>query len=266
MNDYSYVGANPINRADPSGLCWLNPNTTDFEKSECHAAFSSWTTAILDEYPNWPPDVSAIVRDEVDYWSALSFSEFARQWNSGHPLPSQGSTTQQFTTIVSPWAAAGGAIALGDSPAPGPMDIIGGVIVTGAVCYAAYEVATQPHFPDRAEFPFHFAKDLGIDARLGTIAEHIAKLLDTEVLGYPGSGSNPNRDPDGGWCRTIRRAIQDIQKKSSRMSEAQFNRELAQSGWSGDRWAQLLAFGGQLIAEGLCNDHWDDFDGGFLAG
>ena len=109
----------------------------------------------------------------------------------------------------------------------------------------------------------HEYKVPGFESKVGTLAEHLAKLIEREVAGYPPSDPNPNRDPDGGWCRTIRRVIQEID--GAGYSERQLNRDLEASGFAGDRWLQIISAVREVIERGLCDDHWGDFGGGSLA-
>jgi hypothetical protein len=103
----------------------------------------------------------------------------------------------------------------------------------------------------------------GFDEKVGTLAEHLAKLLDREVAGYPRPDPNPNGDPDGGWCRTIRRIIKEIDDAG--YSTKQFNRDLEAAGYSKDNWNVIVAAVRDVIRDGLCDDHWGDFNGGSLA-
>src|SRR5258708_28476568 len=70
-----------------------------------------------------------------------------------------------------------------------------GVVAFCALGIGAIKTVTAIHFPAR---PYFFRLS-GLDAKVNTLAEHLAKLLEHEVAGYPPSDPNPNRDPDGGW-------------------------------------------------------------------
>ena len=101
----------------------------------------------------------------------------------------------------------------------------------------------------------------GFPSRVGTLALHLAKLLARDVAGYGPSGPNPYGDPDRGWCTTIKNKITEI--RNARYSEAQLLRDLNNSGFGGDRWAEIIEAIAEVVARGLCDDHWpDDFDGG----
>ncbi len=113
----------------------------------------------------------------------------------------------------------------------------------------------------------HTYKLGGFDEKVGTLAEHLAKLLGPDygpVAGYSYNVPNPNRDPDGGWCRTIRRIIQEIDDAG--YSERQLTRDLEAAGFGGQKWLEMISALLQVIDRGLCDDHWGDFSGGSLVG
>lgn len=100
--------------------------------------------------------------------------------------------------------------------------------------------------------------------RVETLAEHLAKIMGDDVAGYSPTGPNPNRDPDAGWCETIKRTIEAIDNLS--LSPNQFNRDFEETGIGWDTWDEIKNALKDLKKEGYCDDYWGDFTGGSLAG
>jgi hypothetical protein len=102
----------------------------------------------------------------------------------------------------------------------------------------------------------------GFDKKVGTLAEHLAKILGRDVADYgPSPNPNPYRDPDRGWCTTIKNKITEL--RNARYSEAQLSRDLNNAGFGGGRWTEITGAIAEVVARGLCDDHWpDDFDAG----
>lgn len=103
----------------------------------------------------------------------------------------------------------------------------------------------------------------GFDKKVNTLAEHLAKLLEQDVAGHPPSYPNPERDPDKGWCDTIRRIIEEIDNAG--YSQKQLNRDIEQAGISMDNWNLIREAVKEVIKRGLCSDYWGGFGGGSFA-
>jgi hypothetical protein len=103
----------------------------------------------------------------------------------------------------------------------------------------------------------------GFDQKVGSLAGHLAKLLDRNVAGYPPSDPNPDGRANRSWCITIRRIIREID--GADYSERQLNRDLEQAGFAGGRWSEIIDAVKEVVDKGLCDDHWGDFTGGSLA-
>lgn len=135
INGYNYVGGNPINRRDPSGMCWVNSSASPDQQSQCSNAWRQYTNIITDTYTqNWPRDVRILVTQEADYWANLPYSEFVSQWNSSRPpvgTDPGGAVWQSSLPIL-------GGISFAN-PAPGPEDLIaiGGLCIAGIWALAA---------------------------------------------------------------------------------------------------------------------------------
>jgi hypothetical protein len=109
----------------------------------------------------------------------------------------------------------------------------------------------------------------GFDEKVGTLAEHLAKLLERDVAGYPPSDMpNPNRDPDRGWCNTIERVINEIDEaygNETYHSSKQLSRDLQDAGFAGEGWVEIIEAVKDVVEWGWCDDHWSDgFSGGSL--
>jgi hypothetical protein len=103
----------------------------------------------------------------------------------------------------------------------------------------------------------------GFPSKVGTLAEHLAKLLEREVAGHPPSYPNPENEPDRSWCNTIRRIIQEIDNAG--YSPRQLERDIINSGIGTDNWNEIIESVRDVIELGFCDDHWGDFNGGSLA-
>lgn len=105
---------------------------------------------------------------------------------------------------------------------------------------------------------------IGFERKIGTLAEHLAKLLERDVAGYPPSDPNPEERANRSWCITVRRIIREIE--ATGYSTKQLNRDLVRAGFAGSRWSAILQAIADVIDQGVCDDHWGDFSGGSLAG
>jgi RHS repeat-associated protein len=102
-----------------------------------------------------------------------------------------------------------------------------------------------------------------LKGRIETIAEHLAYLTGENIAGWVPKGPNPNRDPDEGWCNTIKRTIETIE--GMQLSSRQFDRNFADTGLGGD-FLNEIKRGLQIVKENLwCDDYWGDFTGGSFA-
>jgi hypothetical protein len=102
----------------------------------------------------------------------------------------------------------------------------------------------------------------GFDGRVGTLAEHLAKLLDRDIAGYGPSGPNPDNRATRSWCSTIRRVIREID--GAGYSRSQLSRDLAEARFAGSKWSEIVDAVREVVDRGLCDDHWGDFGGGSL--
>jgi len=143
-NRYSYAGGNPVNRVDPSGLCWLNTNSSANQHQQCLEAWVNYATSVnLDD-----PTIRDLLRQENDYWGNLPYNEFADLWNDNQrrpPLSTDpgGETLAAGAALVLP-------IALFDSPAPGPADaiaLLGLLCVVGIAAIAGTGAIALPQRP-----------------------------------------------------------------------------------------------------------------------
>ena len=107
--------------------------------------------------------------------------------------------------------------------------------------------------------PIYEYRIKGFEGKIGTLAEHLAKILNREVAGYPKPSPNPYGDPNRGWCITIRNKINEI--RDGNYSEDQLARDLEQAGYGGSSWAEITKAIEDLVNEHLCDDHWGDFNG-----
>ena len=208
LNGYSYTGGNPVNLVDHNGMCWTNASASSEQQTQCFDAWKGYTDVVTDTYTqNWSRDVQILMTQEARYWSELSYTEFVNQWNSFHS-PSRtnlGEGLQQGAAL---------AVGTGVITGPTPDDILW---AAGALClYGAALIAqtSAVSLPLRPAYDFggnvYEYRLSGLDRKVGSLAEHLAKLLEHDVAGYSPSGPNPNRDPDRGWCNTIKRIIEEI--------------------------------------------------------
>lgn len=130
------------------------------------------------------------------------------------------------------------------------MAVIGGIaLAVGSLI--AWDELTRP-----SEFRL-----TGFDRKVGTLAEHLAKVLDREIAGYPRPDPNPENRATRVWCVTIRRVLEEIDKAG--YSEKQLNRDLEAIGISKETW-DIIKDAVKDAAK-VCDDHWGNFTGGSLA-
>jgi len=246
QNLYGYSYNDPIDNIDPSGLCWQNANASSKQQAICLDA--------------WEERFGPVSTPDTSYWSNLTYKRFKQEWNKVTP-----------EEIV----AAGGVVGVGvaqlDTPLPGPADLAGLALFGACVAIAAVVEATTPTY---APYDFSTAENefgltpyeyrlTGFNRKVGTLAEHLAKLLEHDVAGYPPSDPNPYGDPNRGWCNTIKRVIEEID--GAGYSPNQLARDLDRAGFSDSMWHDVLQAVAEVIVRGLCDDHWGDFSGGSLA-
>jgi hypothetical protein len=191
INGYNYVGGNPVNRRDPSGMCWLNNSASPEQQSQCGTAWRQYTNNITNVYTqSWPRDVQVLVSQEALYWGNLPYGEFVSQWNSSRR---PASTDPGGDVLRSSLPVLGG-ISFAN-PAPGPEDLIaiGGLCIAGIWAIAANAGAVT--LPLRQIYNFsgqtYEFRLAGFDKKVGTLAEHLAKVLDRIIEGYPRPDPNP---------------------------------------------------------------------------
>jgi hypothetical protein len=240
-------------------MCWLNADSSTGELQQCLGAWTNYLSTLN----LYNPTIQELVDQEKVFWGNLGYDEFAGLWNDNvarRPPSSDpgGYVMMSGAAIVLP-------ISMLDTPIPGPMDFLAGIglaCVAGLALVAGTTAITLSTRPTYAFTPTVYSL-AGFDKKLGTLAEHLAKLLEREVAGYSITGTNPNRDPDGGWCVTVKRVIKEIDKEG--LSEKQLNRDIQATSIGNAGWAEIISAVKEVIALGLCDDHWGDFSGGSFA-
>jgi len=97
FNIYNYVGGNPINRNDPTGHCFNNPNSTLNQQSECSAHF----TAYRNQFDTTKGVYNEFVEQE-NIWGQLSYDEFMTRWsNPATQLPVVGTPPSPYDYVSS---------------------------------------------------------------------------------------------------------------------------------------------------------------------
>lgn len=131
-----------------------------------------------------------------------------------------------------------------------------GVAVIGGIALAVGSLIAWDELTRPSEFRL-----TGFDRKVGTLAEHLAKVLDREIAGYPRPDPNPENRATRVWCVTIRRVLEEIDKAG--YSEKQLNRDLEAIGISKETW-DIIKDAVKDAAK-VCDDHWGNFTGGSLA-
>jgi RHS repeat-associated protein len=299
LNGYSWVEGNTPNLVDPSGGCGQPTNWFDPIDANCYysadglarrfsngdaTAYQSWFNALIQK--SWTElkaiealgsaaDVTGASRQLLDNAAIIpslfrenpaaalqALETFACQ-NRGNlygitataiiatvaAATQYGTMSASSATLSVSTAASGGG---GFSTGGIGVAIVGGVIVAvGGLLL--WDELTRP-------YEFHLP---GFEKRVNTLAEHLAKLLEHDVAGHPPTGPNPDGRANRAWCVTIRRVILEIDEAG--YSERRFNRDLEEAGFAGNRWGEIVDALKEVIDKRLCDDHWDDFNGGSFA-
>ena len=279
LNGYSWVEGNPVMMTDPYGECPDNPAWYDVVGIRCRylarRLASRHNVDVNDLYQlqyhelealtglETLANVSGDLGQSADNATILprlfrenpqialqALQQFGCQ-NSNTPL---GLLSMGTTYIARPF--------FGSPPSGSPgtpwwlWPVVGGVAL-GIGAILTYEAITQPgtDIVEARRSPGE------LQNRTATIAEHLAKLLGRPVAGYSPSGPNPYRDPDRGWCNTIKEAIAAIDRMS--YTPDQFNNHFNQTKFKNELDTLKRAL---REARRWCDDYWgDDFTGGFLA-
>jgi hypothetical protein len=269
LNGYSWVEARVADGRDPSGTCPTNPWWNDIPGQRC-----VWLANQLSRQYNIPLDV-LMQKDVGELEYIYGLGNATNTLSNAAILPTlfyqnpgvAWEALQQFVSgcnIGSTVALGGGIPALGVSGNAAMIVVALGLGSIGLILSAS-SIAGLVNQSQVYNFSgqIHEYRLNGFESKVGTLAEHLAKLLGRDVAGYGPSGPNPYGDPNGGWCQTIRRVIQEID--DARYSERQLSRDLEEAGFAGAKWSEIVTAAREVIERGLCDDHWGDFGGGSLA-
>ena len=260
-NGYSWVEGNPVMRVDPSGMCWDHPLSTDAQRTQC---LDAWNTYVL-THDLGDPTIRELLRQEDAYWGSLSYDDFVQLWNDNLRRPPSSSNNLQSTGEI--LIAGGSVLAISDGLLPvGDLVLLAGLCVTGvAVVAKTLQLIQLVTLSDRPYYDF--SQNIleyrlnGFDEKVGTLAEHLAKILGRDVAGYPPSGPNPDDRATRVWCTTVRRVVRELENAG--YTEKQLDRDLEKAGIGIRTWNEIVL--ALSAARNLCNDHWGDFTGGSLS-
>jgi RHS repeat-associated protein len=267
-NRYAYVGGNPVTRIDPSGMIFENPYQYDSCKPQ-------QTSGNCDQFCG--VDIDRFLDCRKQTGGRICPTGWVQTGQANDPVCQLGlaySPPSEAFLLSREWENCSGVEWGVDVSYMGVFAMpFGGASVNivqplarwallGFTIGAATSVLAPPSNPsvwDNA----HEYRIKGFDEQVGTLAEHLAKLLEHDVAGYPPSYPNPEHYPDRGWCNTVRRIIEVIDRAG--YSERQFSRDLERAGFGGGKWGEIVNAMKEVVERGLCDDHWGDFNGGSLA-
>jgi hypothetical protein len=151
-------------------MCWVNTSASSDQQSRCYDAWFEYNQIVYEQYPTWPDSVRTQMGEQARYWSTLSYSEFALQWNgiqqagisSGTGLVAAGLFIRQNgAQIAGRRLAQAGVSSVADGPAPA-----GEVIGIGLICWGGYEILSGAFaaagtiaLPQRQVWDFSFPTD-----------------------------------------------------------------------------------------------------------
>jgi len=288
-NPYAYANGNPTNLVDPGGLCaqptqWWNPADANCYYSAVGLAqrfsqgnpqaYNAWFDVLIKK--DWAElkaieavgsfaDVTGASRKFLDdaaiiprlfRENPLAALQALQQYSCQNRGTIQGLAAGLILSTVQSAAQVGISGSSGGAQIPGRgvvVVVVGAALAVGGLII--WDELTRPR-------PYEY-RLAGLPAKVNDLALHLAKLLEYDVAGHPPSDPNPYRRPDRGWCLTIRRIIEEIDNTD--YTEKQFNRDIEQAGIGIDKWNLIRKAVKEVIAKGLCDDHWGNFSGGSLA-
>ncbi len=202
INGYNYVGGNPVNRVDPSGMCWVNSSASPNQQAQCYDAWLAYTNIVTNTYTqNWPRNIQISMTQEARYWGNMSYSEFASQWNSSSSPVSNNTLSSTSQTFIT----GGGVLVIADGPLP-IADVPGSIIIFAGLCLAGLAVLGVGNIV----LPRHQVYDFGI-------VHSVAVPVDYDALDR--DHSIPKKFPNQQCSEKLRLQLQDV--KCTPMSRQQ---------------------------------------------
>ncbi len=260
LNGYSWVEGNIINITDPTGLSPASDFTCFLAATACvtslvfvadnvfgvgfavDATFCTFAAGVCGTAKLIDVVQSSLGRDAADFLATVL---------SGNNSQSTTGTSDPITTtdeIVQ---------SLGSSSPPYNPTLLNDPfslcrLLNLGVCGLGYDNSAPP-----IEYPWYVpSRNFGIEAGIETLMQHIVNIVGWDVGGYSPKPNPDDRDRPG-WCRTVKRTIENIQNIFSQQSEAQIIRNMQNLGiynnYNLDDIEYLLDY---IVEQEICDDHW----------